>query len=417
MPYTLMVLDPGHFHAALPLRARHPLLVEDVHVFASDGPGLERFLALVGRFNARAEAPTAWRLHVHRSDDPLAALLAARPGEVAVLAGRNQGKLARISALVRAGIHVLADKPWVVEPTDAGHLASLAAAPAHAADLMTERHEPGAALFADLARTPGVTGGADPSRGPVLVKQTVHHLAKLVDGVPLIRPSWYFDTRIQGEGVVDVTTHMIDQALLIAGAADRPLAPGEVVLDGVRRWDTVVPQADFAAITGLATFPAELAERLADGVLPLTANGELGFRCRGLTCQVRAEWRLRDADGAGDRHRSCFHGLHADLELDGSASAGSRLLVRPHREATVVRAALADWAHRHAGVTMSEADGGTAVVPARWSSHDEHFALVLAGFLAGLSAAQPAWDRAALQARYALLAEALAACRPLARGW
>lgn len=403
-----MVLDPGHFHAALPLRTRHPLLAEDVHVFAPDGPGLERFLAMVGRFNARAEAPTAWRLHVHRSDDPLQALLAARPGEVAVLAGRNQGKLARISALVRAGIHVLADKPWVVEPADAGHLAALADAPAHAADLMTERYESGASLFADLARTPAVTGGADASRGATLVKQTVHHLAKLVDGVPLIRPPWYFDTRVQGEGVVDVTTHLIDQALLIAGAAVRPLAAGEVVLDSVRRWDTAVPLADFTAITGLTDFPAELTDRLAGGVLQLTANGELGFRCRGLVCQVRAEWRLRDADGAGDRHRSRFQGTLADLELDGSASTGSRLLVRPHREAAVVRAALADWALGHPGVTLSDAEGGVAVAPARWSGHDEHFALALAGFLAGLSAAQPAWQRAALQARYRLLAGALA---------
>lgn len=403
-----MILDPGHFHAGLPLRSRHPLLADTVHVFASDGAELERFLAQVARFNTRAEAPTAWQLVVHRSADPLADLLAQRPGDVAVLAGRNRGKLARIAALVQAGIHVLADKPWVVAPADAGHLAALADAPAHAADLMTERYESGAALFADLARTPAVTGGADPSRGPVLVKQTVHHLAKLVDGVPLIRPPWYFDTRVQGEGVVDVTTHLVDQALLIAGAAVQPLVPGEVVLDGVRRWDTAVPLADFTAITGLAAFPVELADRLVDGVLQLTANGELGFHCRGLSCQVRAEWRLRDADGAGDRHRSRFHGALADLELDGSASAGSRLLVRPHRDVAAVRAALADWLRSHAGAGMSGVDGGIALTPARWSGHDEHFALALAGFLGGLSAAQPAWERAALQARYRLLAAALA---------
>jgi len=405
MPYTLMVLDPGHFHAALPLRTRHPLLAEDVHVFAPDGPGLERFLAMVGRFNARAEAPTAWRLHVHRAEDPLAALLAARPGEVAVLAGRNRGKLARISALVRAGIHVLADKPWVVEPADADHLDAIAATPVHAADLMTERHEAGATLFLDLARSPTVVGAPDHARGPALVKQTVHHLAKLVDGVQLIRPPWYFDTRIQGEGVVDVTTHLVDQALLMAGAAERPLAPGEVVLDGVRRWDTAVPAADFTAITGVAAFPAELAARVVDGALQLTANGELDFRCRGLGCQVRAEWRLRDADGAGDRHRARFHGTLADLELDGSASAGARLLVRPR--AAAVRQALATWAGSRTGVTLADADGAIAVTPARWTSHDEHFALVLAGFLTGLAGPQPAWERAALQARYRLLAEAV----------
>lgn len=411
MPRTLMILDPGHFHAAMPLRVRHPLLSDDVHVFAPDGPGLERFLAMVGRFNTRAEAPTAWRLHVHRSDDPLAELLARRPGDVAVLAGRNRGKVARIAALVRAGIHVLADKPWVVEPADAGHLAALADAPAHAADLMTERHEPGAALFASLARCPAVTGGPDPGRGPALEKSTIHHLAKLVDGAPLVRPEWYFDTRIQGEGVADVTTHLIDQALLIAGAAGSAIAPGEVALASARRWSTAVPAADFTAITGSPAFPAALADRIADGALQLSANGEIAFACRGLSCLVRAEWRLRDGDGVGDRHRSRFHGRLADLELDGTAAAGSRLRVRPHGDPAGVGAALVAWAAEHPGVTVTPADGAFTVAPARWSGHEEHFALVLGGFLANLDGTQPAWERAALHARCRLLAEALLHCQ------
>ena len=122
MPRTVMILDPGHFHAALPLRVMNPRLAADVHVFASEGPELERFLAMVERFNTRVDAPTSWKLHVRRSADPLAAMLSECPGDVAVLAGRNRGKLKRIAALVPAGVHVLADKPWVVEADDIRHL-------------------------------------------------------------------------------------------------------------------------------------------------------------------------------------------------------------------------------------------------------------------------------------------------------
>ena len=32
--HTLMMLNPGHFHAALTLRESHPLIDDDVHVFA-----------------------------------------------------------------------------------------------------------------------------------------------------------------------------------------------------------------------------------------------------------------------------------------------------------------------------------------------------------------------------------------------
>lgn len=407
MIYTLMILDPGHFHAALPLRVAHPLLSNQVHVFAPEGADLERFLAQVARFNQRAEAPTAWQLLVHRSADPLAAMLGQRPGQVAVLAGRNRGKLARIAALVEAGIHVLADKPWVVEAADARHLEALAQARAHAADLMTERYEPGAALFAALARCPAVVGEADGGRGPTLEKSTIHHLSKQIDGVQLVRPVWYFDTAVQGEGLIDVTTHLVDQVLLIAEAATRPLAAGEVRLTRARRWVTEVSAADFSAITGAATFPRELGERVRDGVLHLSANGELDFTCRGLLARVRVEWRLRDSEGVGDRHCSRFHGTAADLELDGTAASGSRLVVRPRRDPATVRDALAGWAATRPGTVIDEREGVFVIHPPRWSSHDEHFALVLGDFLSRLDGEQPGWERAALAARYRLLAEAL----------
>ena len=407
MPRTLMILDPGHFHAALPLRSMSPRLAPEVHVFAPEGPELERFLAMVERFNTRAHEPTAWKLNVRRCADPLAALLSERPGDVAVLAGRNCGKLARIAALVRAGVHVLADKPWVVEATDIAHVHAIAGEPAHYADLMTERFEPLAVLFADLAQQPALVGDADTSRGPVIVKETVHHLAKLVDGAPLVRPPWYFDVTQQGEGLTDVTTHYVDQVLLIAQAAQQPLTPGEVRLVRAQRWTTAVPAEDYTAITGTPAFPSAVTGAVRDGVLHLAANGELEFTCRGLSARIRAEWRLRAADAAGDFHRARFHGTRADLELDGSASAGSRLRIRPRGDAAALRAALTAWAAGHPGVMLEDEPDAVTVRPARISGHEEHFAAVLDHFLVQIDhGPQPAWERAALNERYRLLAEA-----------
>ena len=42
------------------------------------------------------------------------------------------------------------------------------------------------------------------------MKESVHHLFKLVDNKPLTRPVWYLDVNQQGEGIVDVTTHLVD---------------------------------------------------------------------------------------------------------------------------------------------------------------------------------------------------------------
>ena len=408
MRHTVMILDPGHFHAALPLRTMNPRLTSDVHVFASDGPDLERFLALVNNFNSRAKDPTSWTITVHRSADPLATLLKKRPGDVAILAGRNAGKLARIAALVEAGIHVLADKPWVVESTDIQHLHRIVHQKAHCADLMTERCEPFAMLFADLTRQTAIVGQADTSRGPTLVKETIHHLAKIVNGTPLIRPAWYFDVAQQGEGLIDVTTHYVDQALLIAGADKQPIMAGEVMLLDAKRWTTAVSAADFTTITGTPAFPQALLQAVRDGVLHLAANGEIDFICRGLTARVRAEWRLRAADDAGDRHCARYHGTSADLELNGTGSSGSQFRVRPHAgHASAMRTSLIAWAATRPGITLIEEADAIVIRPGETSGHEAHFAAQLDSFLSHVDhGSQPAWERHLLTARYQLLAEA-----------
>mgnify|MGYP001206255048 CR=1 FL=1 len=45
---------------------------------------------------------------------------------------------------------------------------------------------------------------------PAIVKSSIHHYAKEVSGKPLIRPAWFFDTKQQGEGLVDVSSHLVD---------------------------------------------------------------------------------------------------------------------------------------------------------------------------------------------------------------
>ena len=60
-----------------------------------------------------------------------------------VLSGRNRGKIGLIRASIDAGLHVLADKPWIIQPEDLPELeGTLAAAQSKgvvAYDIMTER--------------------------------------------------------------------------------------------------------------------------------------------------------------------------------------------------------------------------------------------------------------------------------------
>ena len=115
--HHLSFLNPGHFHAALTLRAANPRVHSTIHVYAPDGPDLAAFLALVGAFDHGA-----WDLAVHAGPNTLERLIAERTGDLVVLACRNDAKLSTIDRLHQAGMPVLADKPWIVGSADLGHL-------------------------------------------------------------------------------------------------------------------------------------------------------------------------------------------------------------------------------------------------------------------------------------------------------
>jgi predicted dehydrogenase len=136
--HTLLILDPGHFHAALVLRESHPELSDEIHVYAADGPDLERFRQMAESFNQRKVRPTRWRIRLETGTNSRDRLLREKAGDVVVLAGQNHTKMETIAALHRAGFHVLADKPWVITDTALPLLHATMQTPRPlAADIMT----------------------------------------------------------------------------------------------------------------------------------------------------------------------------------------------------------------------------------------------------------------------------------------
>jgi hypothetical protein len=119
MPDTcLVVVDPGHFHATLVQREMYPGLSPLVRVHAPLGPDLIDYPSRIARYNRPPEAAIDWRLDVHAGPDFLHRLREGPPGGIAVFSGRNRGKVERIIAALEAGLHVLADKPVIIEPAD-----------------------------------------------------------------------------------------------------------------------------------------------------------------------------------------------------------------------------------------------------------------------------------------------------------
>jgi predicted dehydrogenase len=413
--HTIVILNPGHFHAALTLRERHPLIDDDVHVFTEDGPDVDHFLRLVQAFNDRPVEPTRWTLYVYRGADYLERLLAQRPGEVVIIAGRNNEKLPLIHLLHAQGFHVLGDKPWLIESEQIGLLRKVTAGAPLAMDIMTERHEIANRVQRALVQQPAVFGDfrIDGDQ-PAIAIRSVHHLSKMVNNRPLQRPAWYFDLAVQGEGITDVTTHLVDLVQWMVGNGVRFDWPVERL--SARQWPTVIPREIFSRVTGLDDFPEILHERVVDGALQYLCNAALSYRLRGIPVEIEALWGLEEPEGGGDLHRAILRGTRSDLTVDQGPETAflTTLTIDPVEGGQAFAEALTDTVagmqteFPGLGVEPAGAEFRITIPKVLRTTHEQHFATVLQTFLAyideGLWPVNLGPD---LDTKYTLLAQAL----------
>src|SRR5437763_15181644 len=198
----------------------------------------------VARFNNRPENPTAWEIDVRTGPDFLDRMIAERPGNVVVLSGRNRRKIDLIQAAVNAGLHVLADKPWIIRAADLpkteATLAEAARQRLVAYDIMTERYEITSMLQRELVRDKAIFGE------PVSVyMESVHHIMKMVAGAPNLRPPWFFDVEEQGEALADVGTHLVDLTQWTLSPEQSIDYRTEIQIETAGRWPLKITPAEF----------------------------------------------------------------------------------------------------------------------------------------------------------------------------
>lgn len=416
--YTLLILNPGHFHAALVLRERHPDLARDVFVYAEAGPDLDRFADLVTSFNNRPVNPTDWRLHVYTGSDYQAKLIADRKGQIVVIAGKNDTKMEAIERLSREGFFVLADKPWLINADGLPLLDQATQADRSLAlDIMTERFEISTILQKAFMAEEEVFGRIriDADGSPSIFKESIHHLYKIVNGRPLVRPPWYFDLAVQGEGITDVTAHLVDMThwMLFPGVALDFQRDFDLLQ--ARRWPTRMPLSTYTKITQQPEFPAAIQDQVDGDVLRYFSNGEIVYRVNRVPVHMRVVWNLEIPRGGGDMHQSLIKGTRADLLVRQLPAHDFKveLLVAPHTQPSDVAAAvqrcLAQWSDNYPGLSMRwEAEKLLIDIPEELrTSHEEHFCQVRDMFLDYLVRGNPPSEtRACIAAKYTLLAEA-----------
>ncbi len=423
----LVTLDPGHFHAALVQKKMYDLVNPDVRVYAPAGGDVTEHLKRIEGYNTRKESPTSWKEVVYNGADYFEKMLKERSGNVVVLSGNNRIKTDYIKKSVEAGFNVLADKPMVIAPENFPMLEEsfkiAAAKGVILYDIMTERHEITSMVQKEIAQVPEIFGTLQVGtpEHPAVEVFSVHFFYKSVSGSTLVRPGWFFDVDQQGEGMVDVATHLVDlvQWGCFPGVI---LQKTDVEMLKARHYPTVLTLDEFKAVTKLEQFPENLSKFVKDGKLDEYANGEMLYKIKGVHVKVNAEWQYKAPEGSGDTHYSILRGSKASVEIRQGeaekylptlyvhANPGTSLPeMAAALENTVIKSSL------HAGMKLEKTDELTwkVVIPAAYKvGHEAHFSQVTEAYLGYLKDGNlPVWEVPNMVVKYYTTTEALKMAR------
>lgn len=317
----LITLAPGHFHAALVQKSMYEGVDSTVHVFAPEGPEVKSYLALINDYNTRKENPTFWKEDVYTGPNYLEKMLATKPGNVVVIAGNNKMKTEYIKKCVDARLNVLADKPMAINKSGFDELNEAFADAKRKNvllyDIMTSRYEITNILQKAFSQIPDLFGELQKGtlKDPAMVSESVHYFFKEVSEVPLTRPTWYFDVEQEGEGIVDVTTHLVDLIQWECFPEANFDYEKDIKMLAARRWATVLTPAEFRQVTKKDAYPDFLSKDVKDSLLSVYANGEMNYTIKDLHARVSVVWKYEPPKGTSDTYYSILRGSKTNLVI------------------------------------------------------------------------------------------------------
>ncbi len=429
----IITLDPGHFHAALVQKLMYPDVDSTVRVYAPKGPDVELHLDKIKAYNSRPDDPTNWKEEVYTGDDFLEKMLEENKGasgdsgrnkNVVVIAGNNRKKTEYIYKSVDAGLNVLADKPMAIDKKNFDLLKSAfdVAEKNHVLlyDIMTERYEITTILQRELSMIPGIFGEQEKGTpaNPGITKESVHYFYKYVSGSVLTRPPWFMDVTQEGEGITDVTTHLVDLVQWECFPEQVIDYEKDIALTSARRWPTEITLSQFNTLTKLNGFPDYLAKDIVhDSILNVFSNGEINYQIRGIHAKISVQWDYKAPEGAADSHYSIMRGTKANLVIRQGAEQNyqASLYIEPVNkndlsDSSALMDQMKSIISKHPGVSVKKTGAGwEVIIPDKYKEgHEAHFARVTQKFLEYLKQGKvPEWEIAGMIAKYYTTTSAL----------
>jgi predicted dehydrogenase len=397
-----------------------------VHVYAPDGPDLKMHLDRINSYNTRAENPTTWNEQLFAGEHFFERMLEEKSGNVVVLSGNNQRKTEYILKSLEAGLNVYADKPMVIDSKGFDELRkAFDIAEKNKLllyDIMTERFEITTILQRELSMIPEIFGTLElgTPENPAITKESIHHFYKYVSGSVLTRPAWFLDPQQQGEGIVDVMTHLVDLVQWEAFPGQALDYNKDIKITSAKRWTTDIPLSKFKTITKLDGFPEYLKKNVTDTVLKVSSNGEVNYQLRGVNARTSVIWNYESKDGSGDTHNSTMRGTRANLIISQGPEEGYKvtLYILPIKADKSYDQVVADkfktLQGQYPGIELVKNNKGwTVSIPDSYKEgHEAHFGRVTGKFIEYLKDGTiPAWEVPNMLAKYYTTTQALEVSR------
>lgn len=308
--HRLAVINPGHFHAALVTKSPLAHMCDTIDVYAPAGTELEQYKGFIQSYNNRENNPTDWVLNLNTGDDFMSAFAADKKSDIVVLAGNNRDKTDYILAATATGKNVLADKPMAIDRHGFDKLAdAYRRADADSLviyELMTERYDTLNILTREIVNNPDLFGSFITDGDiPAVTMKSVHHFYKEVSGAPLTRPAWYYDVLQQGEGIADVTTHLID------------LIMWQCFPDQAIDYNTDVEVVD-AAHTATVITPEQFKQSTGQDIaepIEVYSNGYILARINGILVRLEVQWDFQAPEGSGDTFAATYRGTKGQVDI------------------------------------------------------------------------------------------------------
>jgi predicted dehydrogenase len=312
----IIQLDPTHSHAAAVQNEPLKQIDTNVYVYSPEKSELAEYFMQINSFNTRKNNPTRWNEVVYAGKDFLEKMVQEKKGNLVVLAGNNRIKINYIEQSINAGMNVFSDKPMVIDKAGFERLKNAYEKARQKGvlmfDMMTERYslinKIQRSLMQDTLFFGKIQQGTPDN--PAIMESSVHHYYRGGSGS---RPSWFFDVLQQGEGIVDVTTHLIDLTFWKSFPDEIIDYRTDVKVLAAKHWPVNITRSEFCIATSLQEIPGSLRQYMRDSVLEVFANGSISYQIKGIYSGVKVEWRAATPTDGNDLRSAYARGTKATI--------------------------------------------------------------------------------------------------------